>query len=53
VVYVRAAHPGRGLVKGARGTIVETLAKPYPACLVEFVDDEGVTRAEAACTPAS
>jgi hypothetical protein len=51
VVYVRAAHPGLGLVKGECGTMVETLAKPYPPCRVEFVDEEGVTKAEAACTP--
>jgi hypothetical protein len=51
VVYVRDAHPGLGLVKGECGTIVETLEKPRPAYLVEFADDDGVTKAEAAFTP--
>jgi Domain of unknown function (DUF4926) len=51
VVYVREAHPALGLVKGECGTIVETLDQPYPAYLVEFVDDEGATKAEAAFTP--
>lgn len=50
VVYAREAHPGLGLVKGECGTVVETLDKPYPAYLVEFVDDEGATKAEAAFT---
>jgi hypothetical protein len=51
MVYVREAHLGLGLVKGESGTIVETLNEPYPAYLVEFVDDEGATKAEAAFTP--
>jgi hypothetical protein len=51
VVYIRDAHPGLGLVKGECGTIVETLEKPDPAYLVEFVDDDGATKAEAAFTP--
>ena len=51
VVYVREAHPGLGLVKGECGTIVETLDQPYPAYLVEFVDDQGASKAEAAFTP--
>jgi hypothetical protein len=51
VVYIRDAHPGLGLVKGECGTIVETLEKPHPAYLVEFVDDDGATKAEAAFTP--
>jgi hypothetical protein len=51
VVYVREAHPGLGLVKGECGTIVETLDKPCPAYLVEFIDDKGATKAEAAFTP--
>jgi hypothetical protein len=51
VVYVRAAHPSLGLVKGECGTIVETLDKPRTAYLVEFIDEAGVTKAEAAFTP--
>jgi hypothetical protein len=51
VVYVRAAYPGLGLVKGECGTIVETLDKPDAAYLVEFINDDGSTKAEAAFTP--
>ena len=43
VVYVRDAHPRRGLIKVGCGTIVEILNKRYPACLVEFIDDDGAT----------
>jgi Domain of unknown function (DUF4926) len=50
VVYVREAHPSLGLVGGEAGTIVEMLEQPYPAYLVEFIDEEGCTRAEAAFT---
>ena len=52
VVYVRDAHPRLGLLKGEAGTIVELLEQPYPACLVEFINDDGSTKAEAAFTPA-
>jgi hypothetical protein len=51
VVYVREAHPRLGLLKGEAGTIVELLEQPYPAYLVEFIDDDGSTKAEAAFTP--
>ena len=51
VVYVREAHPGLGLLKGEAGTVVETLDKPEVAYLVEFIDDDGSTKAEAAFTP--
>ncbi|MGH6918391.1 MAG: DUF4926 domain-containing protein [Geminicoccaceae bacterium] len=51
MVYVRAAHPGLGLVKGECGTIVETFDKPEVAYLVEFINDDGSTKAEAAFTP--
>ncbi len=50
VVYVREAYPALGLVKGECGTIVETLERPYPAYLVEFIDDDGSTKAESAFT---
>ena len=50
VVYVREAHPSLGLLKGEAGTIVETLDRPYPAYLVEFIDDDGCTKAEATFT---
>jgi hypothetical protein len=51
VVYVREAHPGLGSLKGEAGTVVELLEQPYPACLVEFINDDGSTKAEAAFTP--
>ena len=51
VVYVRDAHPQLGLLKGECGTIVETLDRPYPAYLIEFIDDDGSTKAEAVFTP--
>lgn len=51
VVYVRDAHPGLGLVKGESGTIVETFDKPDTAYLVEFINDDGSTKAEAAFAP--
>jgi Domain of unknown function (DUF4926) len=51
VVYVREAHPGLGVVKGECGTIVETFDQPDVAYLVEFINDDGSTKAEAAFTP--
>ena len=51
MVYVRDAHPRLGLLQGEAGTIVELLEQPYPACLVEFINDDGSTKAEAAFTP--
>lgn len=51
VVYVREAHPELGLLKGECGTIVELLERPQPAYLVEFIEDDGSTKAEAPLTP--
>lgn len=51
VVYVRDAHPAMGLVKGECGTIVETFDQPDTAYLVEFINDDGSTKVEAAFTP--
>jgi hypothetical protein len=51
VVYVRDAHPGLGLVRGECGTTVETFDKPDTAYLVEFINDDGSTKAEAAFPP--
>lgn len=51
VVYVREAHPELGLAKGECGTVVETLERPYTAYLVEFINDDGSTKVEAAFTP--
>jgi hypothetical protein len=51
VVYVRDAPPGLGLLKGECGTIVETFDKPEVAHLVEFINDDGSTKIEAAFTP--
>jgi hypothetical protein len=48
VVYVREAHSGHGLVKGERGTIVETFDEPDVAYPVEFINDDASTKAEAA-----
>lgn len=50
VVYVREAHPDLDVVKGECGTVVEILEQPSPAYLVEFIDDSGATKAEAAFT---
>ncbi len=51
VVYVRDAHPALGLARGECGTIVEALERPYPAYLVEFVENDGATKAEAVFPP--
>jgi hypothetical protein len=51
VVYVRDAHPSLGVAKGECGTIVETFDAPDMAYLVEFIDDDGSTKAEAAFAP--
>lgn len=51
VVYIREAHPALGLVKGECGTIVEVLNEPYPAFLVEFIEDDGATKIEAVFAP--
>lgn len=50
VVYVRDAHPALGLVRGECGTIVETFDQPDAAYLVEFINDDGSTKVEAAFT---
>ena len=51
VVYVRDAHPDLGLAKGECGTVVEVFDRPRRAYYVEFVADDGATRAEGAFTP--
>lgn len=51
VVYVRDGHPDLGLAKGECGTVMETFQTPYPAYLIEFINDDGSTRVEAAFTP--
>ena len=53
VVYVRDAHPDLGLVKGESGTIVEGLERPYPAYLIEFIEDDGSTKARSGVHPRS
>ena len=50
VVYVRQAHPELGVRKGDSGTIVEVFDQPHRAYYVEFVNDDGTTRAEGAFT---
>lgn len=47
---MRQAQPGLGVVKGECGTVVEILDQPHPAYLVEFIDQDGATKAEAAFT---
>ena len=51
VVYVRDAHPKLGLAKGECGTVVEVFDRPHRAYYVEFMADNGATRAEGAFTP--
>ncbi len=51
VVYVRDAHPELGLTKGECGTVVEVFERPHRAYYVEFVTDDGATKAEGAFTP--
>jgi hypothetical protein len=51
VVYIRAAVPDLNLTKGECGTIVETLDRPDEAYLVEFIEDDGTTKAEAVLLP--
>ena len=51
VVHVRDAHPELGLARGACGTVVEVFERPRRAYCVEFVADDGATRAEGAFTP--
>jgi hypothetical protein len=46
VVYTLVPYPNLGIARGEHGTIVHTL-KDERAYFVEFVDDDGTTRAEA------
>jgi hypothetical protein len=48
VVYARRAHPDLGVRKGDSGTVVEVFDRPHRAYYVEFVNDDGTTRAEGA-----
>jgi len=51
-VYILAARPDLGLDRGESGTIVHAVHDAdAPAYLVEFVGDDGHTRAEAFFTP--
>jgi len=51
-VYLLAARPDLGLDRGESGTIVHTVHDAdRPAYLVEFVGEDGYTRAEAFFTP--
>jgi Domain of unknown function (DUF4926) len=50
VVYAREARPDLGVHKGDSGTIVEVFDQPHRAYYVEFVNDDGTTRAEGAFT---
>ena len=50
VVYARRAHPDLRVRKGDSGTIVEVFDQPHRAYHVEFVNDDGTTRAEEAFT---
>ena len=48
VVYARTARPELGVREGDRGTVVEIFDRPQRAYYVEFVADDGTTRAEGA-----
>jgi hypothetical protein len=50
VVYAREHRPDLGVTKGDAGTIVEVLDRPQRAYYVEFVNEDGTTRAEGAFT---
>lgn len=50
LVYVRRAYPDLGVRKGDSGTIVEVFDQPHRAYYVEFVNEDGTTRAEGAFT---
>lgn len=50
-VYVRHARPDLGVRRGECGTIVEMFDQPRRAYYVEFVAEDGATRAEGAFTP--
>ncbi len=49
-VYARHARPDLGVRRGERGTVVKVFDQPRRAYYVEFVDDDGTTRAEGAFT---
>ena len=51
VVYILAPRPEAGLSRGECGTIVHAVRYPAPAYLIEFVDEDGTTRAEEFFTP--
>ena len=50
LVHLRQAHPDLGVREGDRGTIVELFDLPHRAYYVEFVDEDGTTRAEGVFT---
>jgi hypothetical protein len=49
-VHVRHARSDLGVERGERGTVVELFEQPRRAYYVEFVNDDGTTRAEGAFT---
>jgi hypothetical protein len=49
-VYARHARPDLGVQRGECGTIIEVFEQPRRAYYVEFVNDDGTTRAEGAFT---
>lgn len=51
VVYARQARPDLGVRRGECGTVVEVFDEPRRAYYVEFVGDDGTTRAEGAFIP--
>lgn len=50
VVCMRHARPDLDVQRGEVGTIVEVFEEPRRAYYVEFVNDDGTTRAEGAFT---
>lgn len=50
-VYVQRDRPDLGVRVGECGTIVEVFDQPDRAYYVEFVSEDGTTRAEGAFTP--
>ena len=51
VVILSAERPQDGLQKGEVGTVVAVFQEPNEAYEVEFVDDQGITKAQVALTP--
>jgi hypothetical protein len=49
-VYARRARPELGVRRGECGTVVEVFERPRRAYYVEFVGEDGATRAEGAFT---